>query len=343
MTRKIRAVFIVVALAMTLGAGVASAQVLINAGGASFPEPIYSKWFNEFKKKTGAQINYQPQGSGFGISAVTAGTVDFGASDRPMTDKEIADFHDKRKSNVLAFPTVLGANVAVYNIKGITQSLNFSGPALAGIFLGKITKWNDPAIAGDNKGVNLPGDSIVVVHRTDGSGTTFVWTDYLTKVSPEWEKGPGRGQSVEFPVGLGGKGNEGVAGQVKQTPNAIGYVELTYAIQNKMPYGRVKNAAGVFAEATLPAITAAAAGAAKSIPDDFRVSITNAPGKTAYPISSFTWLLIPNPAKDSTNGKVIIDFLKWMLEHQNEASSLYYAPLPASVAQKVSATINTLK
>jgi phosphate transport system substrate-binding protein len=334
MTRKIMAAIFAVTVS-TFGVGSASAQVLINAGGATFPEPIYSKWFNEFKKKTGAQINYQPQGSGFGISAVIAGTVDFGASDRPMTDKEIADFHGKHGSNILAFPTVLGANVAVYNIKGVTQSLNLSGQTLAGIFLGKITKWNDPAIANDNKGVNLPVDSIVVVHRTDGSGTTFVWTDYLTKVSPDWEKGPGRGQSVEFPVGLGAKGSEGVAGQVKQTLNSIGYVELTYAVQNKMTYAKVKNAAGVFAEPTLGAITSAAAGAVQAIPDDFRVSITNAPGKDSYPISTFTWLLIPDQFADANKKKAIIDFIKWALaDGQNLAEPLYYAKLPKSVVDK---------
>jgi phosphate transport system substrate-binding protein len=343
MTRKIMAAIFAVTVS-TFGVGIASAQVLINAGGATFPEPIYSKWFNEFKKKTGAQINYQPQGSGFGISAVIAGTVDFGASDRPMTDKEIADFHGKHGSNILAFPTVLGANVAVYNIKGVTQSLNLSGQTLAGIFLGKITKWNDPAIANDNKGVNLPADSIVVVHRTDGSGTTFVWTDYLTKVSPDWEKGPGRGQSVEFPVGLGAKGSEGVAGQVKQTLNSIGYVELTYAVQNKMTYAKVKNAAGVFAEPTLGAITSAAAGAAQAIPDDFRVSITNAPGKDSYPISTFTWLLIPDQFADAGKKKAIVDFIKWALaDGQNLAEPLYYAKLPKSVVDKEMKAIAKIK
>jgi phosphate transport system substrate-binding protein len=322
-------------LGLAFLAGVVSAQTLINAGGATFPEPIYSKWFSEFKKKTGAQINYQPQGSGFGISAITAGTIDFGASDRPMTDKEIQAFLEKRKSNILAFPTVLGANVAVYNIKGVSQSINFTGPALAGIFLGKITKWNDPAIAGENKGVTLPAADIVVVHRTDGSGTTFVWTDYLSKVSKDWEAGPGRGQSVNFPVGLGGKGSEGVAGQVKNTPNSIGYVELAYALQNKMTYGKVKNAAGAFAEPSLKAITAAAAGAEKDIPPDFRVSITNAPGKDAYPISTFTWLLIPDKISDAGKKKAIVDLLTWALQDgQALAEPLSYARLPKSIVDK---------
>jgi phosphate transport system substrate-binding protein len=340
MTRKLSGAMLLVALTV----GIASAQVLINAGGATFPAPVYSKWFDEFKKKTGAQINYQPQGSGFGVSAVTAGTVDFGASDRPMTDDEIKKFADARKSNILHFPTVLGANVAVYNLPGVTQSLNFTGPALAGIFLGKIKKWNDPAIASENKGVNLPNADIVPVHRTDSSGTTFVWTDYLSKVSPEWEKGPGRGQAVEFPGGLGGKGSEGVSGQVKNTPNSIGYVELTYAIQNKMPYGKVKNAAGTFAEPSLAAVTAAAAGAAKSMPADFRVSITNAPGKDAYPISTFTWLLIPDKFADAGKKKAIVDLLTWALaDGQKLAEPLSYAKLPQSVVDQEKKAISKIQ
>jgi phosphate transport system substrate-binding protein len=331
--------------AIALFAGLVSAQS-ITAGGATFPAPIYSKWFDEYKKKTGVQINYQPNGSGFGISAVTAGTVDFGASDRPMTDDEIKAFHDKHNgANILHFPTVLGANVAVYNIPKVAASLNLTGDALAAIFLGKITKWNDPAITSVNKGVDLPNADIVVVHRTDGSGTTFVWTDYLSKASAAWKSGPGTGQSVEFPVGLGAKGSEGVAGQVKQKANSIGYVELTYAIQNKMPYAKIKNGTGEFADATLAGVTAAAAGAAKSIPDDFRVSITNAPGKGAYPISTFTWLLIPDTIADPAKKKAIVEFLKWSLteDAQKLAEPLYYARLPKSVIDKEAKAIAKIK
>jgi len=327
-----------------LVAGAAPAQTLINAGGATFPAPIYSKWFDEFGKKTKAQINYQPQGSGFGISAITAGTIDFGGSDRPMTDDELKAFRDKHGYGILHFPTVLGANVAVYNIKGVTQSLNLTGQTLAGIFLGKITKWNDPAIANDNKGVNLPNAQIVVVHRSEASGTTFVWTDFLAKVSPDWEKSPGRGQAVEWPTGLGAKGSEGVAGQVKQQPNSIGYVELTYAVQNKMPYAKIKNPAGVFADASLAGVTAAAAGLANKMPEDFRISITNAPGKDAYPISTFTYLLIPEKIPDAGKKKAIVDFVKWALtDGQNEAETLYYAKLPKSVVDKELKTITKIQ
>src|ERR1700721_2924099 len=281
------------------GLGLASAVLAANAltitgAGASFPYPMYSKWFDEYHKKdTNIEINYQSIGSGGGIKQETEGTVDFGASAGPMNDDQLKAFQDKHGFAILHFPTVLGAVVPTYNIPGVTGDLNFTPEALAGIFLGKITKWNDPAIAGANKGGNLPGNDIVVVHRSDGSGTSYIWTDYLSKVSEEWKSKVGKGSSVNWPVGLGGKGNEGVAGLVKQTPNALGYVELIYAIQNKMPYGKLKNSSGEFVKADLASVTAAAAGAAKNIPDDFRVSITDAPGTTPYPISSFTWLLIP--------------------------------------------------
>jgi phosphate transport system substrate-binding protein len=296
---------------------------------------MYSKWFDEYHKKfPNLAFNYQSIGSGGGIKQVTEGTVDFGASDGPMNDMQIKDFHDKHGFGILHFPTVMGADVPVYNVSGVNTDLAFTGDALAGIFLGKITKWNDPELMKANPGVKLPATDIVVVHRSDGSGTTYIWTDYLAKVSKEWETKVGRGTSVNWPVGLGGKGNEGVSGQVQQTPNSIGYVELIFAVQNKMKTGKVKNAAGVYVEASLAGVTAAAASS-KEMPEDFRVSITNAPGKDAYPISSFTWLLIPekmaNPAKD----KAIKDFLKWMLtDGQAMTSALDYAPLPKVVVAK---------
>jgi phosphate transport system substrate-binding protein len=324
-------------MAVALLASCAPAQqVLINATGATFPYPMYSKWFDEYHKKfPNIQINYNSLGSGAGVQQVTAGTVDFGASDGPMTDVELKAFRDKNGYGILHFPTVLGANVPAYKLAGITQPINFTGEALAGIFLGKITKWNDPELTKANPGVNLPNASIVVVHRSDGSGTTFVWTDYLSKISPEWKNNVGAAKSVKWPVGLGGKGNEGVAGEIENTPNSLGYIELTYAIQNKIQYGKVKNAAGDFVLADLAGVTAAAAGAAKEMPDDFRVSITNAPGKGAYPISTFTWLLIPEKIKDPAKKKAITDFLSWMLTTgQTETEKLSYAPLPKSVITK---------
>lgn len=328
----------IIAIAFLAGAGIQTGwaqQVLLNGAGATFPYPVYSKWFDEYHKKfPKVQINYQSLGSGAGIQQVTSGTVDFGASDGPMNDQQIKSFEDSRHSGILHFPTVLGADVPTYNVPGVTASLNFTPEALAGIFLGKITQWNDPAIAGPNPGVKLPKADIVVVHRSDSSGTTYCWTDYLAKVSPEWEKTVGRGTAVKWPVGLGGKGNEGVSGQVKQTPNSIGYVELIYAVQNKMSYGKVKNAAGDFVLASLEGVSAAA-GSVKNMPEDFRVSITNAPGKTAYPISTFTWLLIPGKISDPAKDKAVKDFLHWMLtDGQKIAPMLDYAPLPAPVVAK---------
>ena len=320
-----------------LTAGAASAQqTLINAAGATFPYPMYSKWFDTYHKKyPNLQFNYQSIGSGGGIKQVTEGTVDFGASDGPMNDQQLKDYSAKRGSGILHFPTVMGADVPVYNVAGVPQQLNFTAEALAGIFLGKITKWNDAAIAKSNPGAKLPATDIIVVHRSDGSGTTYVWVDYLSKVSKEWETKVGRGTAVNWPVGLGGKGNEGVAGLVKQTPNSFGYIELIYAVQNKMSYGKVKNAAGVFVDASLASVTAAAASAMKEMPDDFRVSITNAPGKEAYPISSFTWLLIPEKITDPTKKKAIKDFLTWMLtDGQKMTDALSYAALPKAVIAK---------
>jgi len=307
-------------------------QTLINGAGATFPYPIYSKWFDEFHKlHPDAQINYQSIGSGGGIRQLTDGTVDFGASDMPMNDEQLA----KQKVPVLHFPTVLGAVVPTYSIAGVTAELNFTQEALAGIFLGTVKKWNDSAIAKANPGIKLPGDDIVVVHRSDGSGTTFIWTDFLSKVSPEWKAKVGANTSVQWPVGLGAKGNEGVAGMVKSTPGSLGYVELIYAVQNHMPYGRVRNSAGSFIKADLSSVTAAAAGAAANMPEDFRVSITNAPGKTAYPISSFTWLLVPTKIQNATKQKDLVEFLHWMLgPGQKLTEALAYAQLPKNVAAK---------
>ena len=314
----------------------AHAALSINGAGATFPYPMYSKWFDEYKKKNpGIEINYQSIGSGGGIKQVTEGTVDFGASDGPMTDEQLKAFQDKHGFGVLHFPTVLGADVPTYNIPGVNSTLNFTPEALAGIFLGKITKWNDPAIAGPNKGVKLPASDIVVVHRSDGSGTTYIWTDYLSKVSEEWKTKVGRGGSVSWPVGLGGKGNEGVTGQIKNAPNSIGYVELIYAVSNNIAYGNVKNSSGNFVKADLASVSAAAAAAAKSMPDDFRVSITDPPGKTAYPIASFTWLLIPEKFSDGAKRDAIKGFVKWMLtEGQNYTEQLSYAKLPKEVVAK---------
>jgi phosphate transport system substrate-binding protein len=310
--------------------------LLINGAGATFPYPIYSKWFDVYHQKNGnIQFNYQSVGSGAGIKQVTEGTVDFGATDGPMNDDQLKAFQDKRGSAILHFPTVLGAVVPTYNVPGVTGALNFTPEALAGVFLGKITKWNDPAIAGANKGVNLPAEDIVVVHRSDGSGTTYVWTDYLSKVSEEWNSKVKKSTSVNWPVGLGGKGNEGVTGLIKQTPGSIGYVELIYAVQNSVPYGSVKNSSGNFIKADLASVSAAAAGTAKDMPDDFRVSITNASGKTAYPISSFTWLLIPTKFQDAGKRDAIKGFLKWMLtDGQGYAEPLTYAKLPKEVVER---------
>jgi phosphate transport system substrate-binding protein len=317
--------------ALLVFAAASSAQLTVTGAGATFPYPMYSKWFDEYHKlHPELSVNYQSIGSGGGIKNITDGTVDFGASDMPMIDKQIADYKTAQGMNILHFPTVLGADVPVYNIPGVDAELNFTGPVLADIFLGKITKWNDPAIVKDNPKVKLPGNDIVVVHRSEGSGTTFIWVDYLSKVSPEWKSKVGAGTSVQWPVGLGGKGNEGVSGTVKQTANSIGYVELIYARQNKMSFGRVKNKAGVFIKADLDSVSAAAAGV--ELPPDFRVSITDAAGKTAYPISSFTWLLVPEKIKDPQKEKAIKSFLAWMIgPGQAMTGALDYAPLPKPV------------
>jgi len=315
-------------------------QTTLNGAGATFPYPMYSKWFSEYHKlHPEIQMNYQSIGSGGGIRQVIAGTVDFGATDGPMTDDQLKE----AKVKILHLPTVLGADVPAYNIPGVTAELNFTPEALAGIFLGKIGKWNDKAIASANPGVSLPDKDIIVVHRSDGSGTTYSWTDYLSKVSSEWQSQVGKGTSVKWPIGLGGKGNEGVAGMIRQLPGSIGYVELIYAVQNKIPYGPVKNSAGNSVKASLESVTAAAASSPK-MPADFRVSITNAPGKEAYPISSFTWLLIPEQSKDAAKGKILADFLNWMVtDGQKMTDALSYAPLPDSVVQKEKEAIKQVK
>src|SRR5271169_548793 len=327
--------FVVVSLLLGMAALAAAqgGQILLNAAGATFPYPIYSKWFDVYHTAhPNVQINYQSIGSGGGIRQLQAGTVDFGASDGPMTDDQLA----QSKFKILHFPTVLGAVVPTYNIAGVTGDLNFTQKALAGIYLGTITKWNDPEIAKANAGVKLPDADIVVIHRSDGSGTSYIWTDFLAKVSEDWKKKVGNAAtSVNWPVGLGGKGNEGVTGLVKQTPKAIGYIELIYAVQNNIPYGKVQNAAGKFVKADLAGVTAAAAGTAKVMPDDFRVSITDAPGATSYPISSFTWLLIPAQFKDSAKRDAVKGFLTWMLnDGQNFNEGLSYARLPKPIIAK---------
>jgi phosphate transport system substrate-binding protein len=313
----------------------------INGAGATFPNPIYSKWFDEYHRlHPTVAINYQSIGSGGGIRQVTSETVFFGATDGPMTDEQLAAAPGK----LMHFPTVLGADVPVYNIAGVDAELKFTGPVLANIFLGKIKKWNDPAIAKLTPGVKLPATDITVVHRSDGSGTTYIWVDYLSKVSPEWKEKVGVSTAVNWPVGVGGKGNEGVAGLVTQTPGSIGYVELIYALQNKIAYGTVQNVGGEFVKASDASVTAAAAGAASSMPADFRVSITNAPGQGAYPISSFTWLLLYQDAKDKAQAKAMVDFVKWALsDGQKFTTELGYAPLPADVVKMELEALATVK
>ena len=339
MRKTILVVSLVLGLAILATAD--SGTVLLNAAGATFPYPIYSKWFDVYHQQhSNVQINYQSIGSGGGIRQLLAGTVDFGASDGPMTDEQLG----QSKVKILHFPTVLGAVVPTYNISGVSADLNFTQKAVAGIFLGTITKWNDPEIAKANSGVNLPNADIVVVHRSDGSGTTYIWTDFLSKVSDDWKNKIGKGTSVNWPVGLGGKGNEGVSGLVKQTPNAIGYIELIYAVQNHISYGKVQNAAGKFLKADLAGVTAAADKASKEMPDDFRVSITNAPGPASYPIASFTWLLIPAQIQDASKRETIKGFLKWMLnEGQSYNEPLSYAKLPKPVIAKETKAISQIQ
>lgn len=332
------------ALLLALVGSVCLAETKLTGAGATFPYPIYSKWFDEYHKQhSDIEFNYQSKGSGAGIRQLTEGTVDFGASDGPMTDQQLKDAKDKRGTDIIHIPTVLGAVVPAYNLPDVNKELRFSGDSLAGIFLGKITKWNDPAIAKDNPGVNLPDKAIVVVHRAEASGTSYIFTDYLSKVSPEWQQKVGKGTAVQWPTGLGQQGNEAVAGMVKQMDGALGYVELIYALQNKISFGPVKNAAGEYVKASLESTTAAAASV-KDMPDDFRVSITNAPGKTAYPIASFTWLLIPLKWSDPVKQKAMVDYLNWMVDSgEKMTETLFYAPLPKNVAAKVKAKIKEIK
>jgi phosphate transport system substrate-binding protein len=335
--KKIFAMLVVAFLALP----VIAQNVQINGAGATFPNPIYSKWFSDYNKlHPNVQINYQPIGSGGGIRQLSAGTVFFGASDGPMTNEQItaAGFR------ITHFPTVLGGVVPVYNVSGVSSDLRFTGKVLADIFLGKITKWNDAAIKANNPGVNLPAEDITVVHRSDGSGTSYIWCDYLSKVSPDYKKTVGVATSVNWPVGVGGKGNEGVAGLVKQTPGSIGYVELIYALQNKMSYGEVQNAAGEWVRASTETVSNAATIASKSMPKDFRVSITNAQGHDVYPISSFTWLLVQDKPSDRQRAKMLGDFIKWALTAgQQDAPALGYAPLPKEVVALEMQRLNELK
>jgi phosphate transport system substrate-binding protein len=310
----------------------AAAGTALTGAGATFPNPIYTKWFDAYSKQSGVQINYQSIGSGGGIRQFTEGTVDFGASDAPMTDAQVAAI----RGNVLHVPTVLGAVVATYNLPSAgKQALRFDGATLADIFLGRISRWRDRRITSLNPGVNLPDQDIIVVHRSDGSGTTFIFTDYLSNISPQWKGKVGKATSVQWPIGLGGKGNEGVTQQVKQTEGSIGYVELIYAISNGLPYAWLKNADGVFVEPSLKSVSAAAAGAQLGPDTDFRVSITNAPGQDSYPASSFTWLLLRKEGGDSTKARLLREFIQWMLrpEAQRMAADLHYAPLPVPVIE----------
>jgi phosphate transport system substrate-binding protein len=332
-----RIVLVCLALAIAVPA---LGQTTLNGAGATFPNPMYSKWFSEYHKLHGdVEINYQAIGSGGGIRQVLAGTVDFGASDGPMSDDQLS----QAKIKILHIPTVLGAVVPAYNVPGVKEEVKFTPDVLADIFLGKISNWNDPRIAKANSEIKFPNQDIVVAHRSDGSGTTYIFTDYLSKVSSDWQSQVGKGTSVRWPKGLGGKGNEGVTGMIRQIPGSIGYIELIYAIQNNVPYGVVQNAGGAFVKASLDSVTAAAASV-KSMPADFRVSITNPPGKDAYPISSFTWLLIPVKSKDAAKGKIIVDFLNWMLDDgQKMTAALSYAPLPSGVVGKVKVAVKQIQ
>ncbi len=335
MTKLSRILGLTIALGLSASA---SAQMMINGAGATFPYPIYSKWFDEYAKvDPSVRFNYQSIGSGGGQKQILAQTVDFGASDGPMSDENLS----KAPGKILHIPTVAGAVVLTYNLPG-NPSLKLDGDAVAGIYLGQIKKWNDPKITALNPGAKLPDQEILVVHRSDGSGTTYIFTDYLSKVSGEWKQKAGNNTSVNWPAGIGGKGNEGVSGQVKQTPGALGYVELIYALQNKMSYADVKNAAGQFIKPTIESVTAALATA--SIPDDFRFSMTNAPGKDAYPIAGATWLLVYEQQKDPAKGKKMVEFLKWALtKGEGMAKDLNYAPLPDAVQQRVLKRIDEIK
>jgi phosphate transport system substrate-binding protein len=342
----IRGTLLVAAIsAISLSTLSAGAQMALTGAGSTFAYPLYSSWASEYHKlHPNVQINYQSIGSGGGIRQVIAGTVDFGGTDGPMNDTQLGDARTHRGTDVLHFPVALGADVPTYNVPGVSGELNFTQDALAGIFLGKITRWNDPEIQKANPGLKLPGNDIVVIHRSDGSGTTYVWVDYLAKISPEWKSKVGVGTSVNWPVGLGGKGNEGVSGLVRQTANAIGYVELIYAIQNHMPYGKVRNHSGAFVKADLNSVTAAAASTVKNMPADFRVSITDALGKDVYPVSSFTWMLVPKSFQDKTKGEALKAFLVWGLtDGQKLLAPLSYSNVPTSIVAKEMQAIKQLQ
>jgi phosphate transport system substrate-binding protein len=337
MVRSIAVAFSATAL---LSGVVAAQSVDLTGAGATFPYPIYSKWFADYAQTTGVKINYQSIGSGGGIRQLSEQTVDFGASDSPMSDQELAN---AKGGTVLHFPTVMGAVVITYNVPGVTKPLNLSGDVIADIFSGKVTKWNDARIVAQNRGVALPNSDILVVHRSDGSGTTYIFSDYLTAVSPDWSSTLGKGKEIKWPVGLGGKGNEGVAGQVKQTPGSIGYVELAYAKQNKLPYANVRNAQGRYVMPTIASVTAAAAGMKLPKNTDYRVSIVNAPGKDSYPISSMTWLLVYQNQLDRVKGQKLIDFLRWAYTSgEKSAESLDYAPLPQAMRAQLEKRLATI-
>ena len=325
------------------GEGASSGGVDLTGAGATFPYPIYSKWFNDYARNTGVRINYQSIGSGGGVRQLSEGTVDFGATDGPMSDEELAR---ATAGEILHIPTVIGAVVVAYNLEGLADTLQLTGDALADIFMGRITKWNDSRIAAVNPGVTLPNQDIIVVHRSDGSGTTFVFTDYLAKVSQAWAGGPGRGKEVQWPVGLGGKGNEGVAGQVKQTPGSIGYVELAYATQNNLAFASIRNQAGQFVRASIESITAAASGAMEQmgVETDFRVSIADAAGPMSYPISSFTWIILYKTQPNADKGRKLVDFLQWAVtDGQQAAAALDYAPLPDDVVQTIRTRLQSIE
>ena len=330
-------VVLVASFACNAGSG---SGVRLHGAGATFPNPLYQKWLSEYEKvQPGVRIDYQSIGSGGGIKQLKEQTVDFGASDSPMKDEDLKS----APGEILHIPTVLGAVVITYNLAGVNQPLRFSSDVLADIFLGKVTKWNDPKIAADNPGVNLPANDITVVHRSDGSGTSAVFTDYLSKVSSEWKEKVGSGTSPSWPIGIGGKGNEGVTGQVKNTPNTIGYVELAYAVQNKLPVAHIKNSSGSFVEPSIDSVTAAAAASAADTPEDLRVSITNATGAQAYPIASYTYILVYKDQKDAAKGKALVDFLWWGIhDGENFAKDLQYAPLPADIVKRAEAKINAI-
>jgi phosphate transport system substrate-binding protein len=338
--KTVRSIAVALSATALLSGVVAAQSVDLTGAGATFPYPIYSKWFNDYAQATGVKINYQSIGSGGGIRQLSEQTVDFGASDSPMSDQELAN---AKGGAVMHFPTVMGAVVITYNVPGVGKRLNLSGDVIADIFSGKVTKWNDPRIVAQNRGVALPNSDILVVHRSDGSGTTYIFSDYLSAVSPSWSGTLGKGKEIKWPVGLGGKGNEGVAGQVKQTPGSIGYVELAYAKQNKLPYANVRNATGRYVTPTIASVTAAAAGMKLPKNTDYRVSIVNAPGKDSYPISSMTWILVYQNQIDRAKGQKLVDFLRWAYTSgAKSAESLDYAPLPAAMRAQLERRLATI-